>query len=76
MGRKGAAAGVGGWREGEEVRRQGRWRWSAAVGERERKEWGWGGERVGGGGKKEEAFGKSAERFVWGLICFAARALE
>ena len=26
-------------------------------------------ERVGGGGKKEEAFGKIAERFVWGLIC-------
>lgn len=30
----------------------------------------------GGGEKKEEAFGKIAERFVWGLICFAARALE
>ena len=60
--RMGAAAGSG------ELGRKG-----AAAGERERKE---GAGRGSGGGKKEEAFGNFAERFVWGLICFAAMALE
>ena len=64
-----------------EARRQGRWRAGGKGrrgGERERKERGWmgDGEERGRGGKKEEAFGKIAERFVWGLICFAARVLE
>ena len=47
--------------------------------EKERGKRGGGGEGAderGRGGKKEEAFGKIAERFVSGLICFAARALE
>ena len=67
LGRKGAAAGERGGKA-----RRGRWR----VGGGER-EGGRGNEkRAGRGGKKEEAFGKIAERFVWGLICFAARALE
>ena len=67
---RGKRGGGGGERKGEGREKRGG---SAAAGTLES----WGGKkRGGGGGKKEEAFGKIAERFVWGLICFAARVLE
>ena len=67
----GAAAGSGGMerrRGGAAAGALKSWRWRERGDGNEK--------RVGGGGKKEEAFGKIAERFVWGLICFAARVLE